>query len=151
VVSNFFVDTSALAKRYVIETGSSWVLSWIEPTAGNVILIAESTLVEMRSILARRVRGKALTLASAALLRNDFLLHAKNEYLIIYLDTNVITIAETMVDKYTLRTLDAIQLASAIEAVNLTGESITFISGDTELLNAAKAEGFSVDNPNLYP
>lgn len=65
-MSAFFVDTSALAKRYLVETGSNWVLSWVEPPANNVIIISELTFVEMRSLLARCVRDKNLLAAAAA-------------------------------------------------------------------------------------
>ncbi|MEZ4672161.1 MAG: type II toxin-antitoxin system VapC family toxin [Anaerolineae bacterium] len=51
-MTTYFVDTSALAKRYFSEAGSTWVQSWIEPAAGNTIVIAELALVEMRSVLA---------------------------------------------------------------------------------------------------
>jgi len=150
-VSTFFVDTSALAKRYLVETGSNWVLSWIEPPANNVIIISELTFVEMRSLLARRVRERILTLTDANLLRNDFLLHTQNEYLIVLVETNVLNQAARLVDQYTLRTLDAIQLASAIQAVNIVSHPMTFISGDKNLLAAAAAEGFITDNPNAHP
>lgn len=150
-MSTFFVDTSALAKRYLVETGSNWVLSWIEPPANNVIIISELTFVEMRSLLARRVRERILTLTDANLLRNDFLLHTQNEYLIVLVETNVLNQAARLVDQYTLRTLDAIQLASAIQAVNIVSHPMTFISGDKNLLAAAAAEGFITDNPNAHP
>jgi hypothetical protein len=55
------------------------------------------------------------------------------------------------VDQYTLRTLDAIQLASAIQAVNVLSQSTTFISSDKYLLAAAVSEGFVTDDPNLHP
>jgi len=56
-LSAFFVDTSALAKRYIAEIGSSWIRGIVLPIAGNVVIIADLTLVEMFSLLARR--GKA--------------------------------------------------------------------------------------------
>lgn len=71
----FYVDTSALAKRYIIETGSSWVISWIEPSSGNLIVMSKLTFVEMRSVLMRRFREGFLTLSQANLLWNDFTAH----------------------------------------------------------------------------
>lgn len=150
-MSAFFVDTSALAKRYLVETGSNWVLSWVEPPANNVIIISELTFVEMRSLLARRVREGVLTTVDAKALRNDFLLHTKNEYLIVLMETNVLNQASQLVDQYTLRTLDTIQLASAIQAVTVLAQPMTFISGDKNLLAAAAAEGFITDDPNAHP
>jgi hypothetical protein len=151
VVSTFFVDTSALAKRYLVETGSNWVVSWIEPPANNVIIMSELAFVEMRSLLARRVRDGVLTPSDANALRNDFLLHGNNEYLIVLVETNVLNQAARLVDQYPLRTLDAIQLASAIQAVNVLALPMTFISGDKNLLAAAAGEGFGIDDPNAHP
>lgn len=150
-MSTFFVDTSALAKRYLVETGSNWVVSWIEPPANNVIIMSELAFVEMRSLLARRVRDGVLTPSDANALRNDFLLHGNNEYLIVLVETNVLNQAARLVDQYPLRTLDAIQLASAIQAVNVLALPMTFISGDKNLLAAAAGEGFGIDDPNAHP
>lgn len=150
-MSTYFVDTSGLAKRYLIETGSSWVLGWIEPTANNVIVIAELAMVEMRSVFARRVREGILSAVDAAALRTDFLAHVGQEYLTVYLDSQILSGASSLVDKYTLRTLDAIQLACAVHASSYLSQSMMFISADNDLLKAAASEGFAVDNPNNYP
>jgi predicted nucleic acid-binding protein len=150
-VTNFFVDTSALAKRYLKEPGSAWVLSWIEPPAGNITVISQLTLIEMFAVLARSQRTGLLTLAAASALQNDFLVHIEKEYLVIGLDDSVVLSARSLVLKHPLRTLDAIQLASAMQAVLSLGEPITFISGDSNLLNAALAEGFTTDNPYSHP
>ena len=54
MVSAFFADTSALAKRYLVETGTNWV-EQIESPTQNTVIISQLTMVEMRSLLARRV------------------------------------------------------------------------------------------------
>jgi hypothetical protein len=47
VVSLYFADTSALAKRYLVnERGSEWVQMWITPDAGHDIAICETAPVE---------------------------------------------------------------------------------------------------------
>lgn len=147
----YFADTSALAKRYLVEIGTPWVISWIEPTAGNVILISEIALVEAQSLLARRVREGSLTPASATSLKTDFLLHFRDEYLVILADTPIYQAAGQLVTKHRLRTLDAIQLASAIHAFQILGDPITFVSADYHLLTTAAQEGFTTDDPNQHP
>jgi hypothetical protein len=151
MVSVIFADTSAVAKRYLVEIGSAWVTGWIEPTANNVILMSELTLVEMQSLLMRRVREGTLAMHDALLLRNDFLLHVQDEYLRVHIDTLIFSLASALVMRHPLRTLDAIQLASAIYAVNILAEPVTFVSGDKNLLIAASLEGFTVDDPNVHP
>jgi hypothetical protein len=150
-VSAYFVDTSALAKRYLKEVGSNWVISWIESIVGNTIIVADFTTVEISSLLARRVREGTLTLAVATRLENDFLLHMATEYRSIQCDVAVINRARVYPKQYALRTLDSIQLACASVAMIILGTKVTFVSGDIRLLAAATAEGFAVDNPNNYP
>ena len=150
-MSTFFVDTSALGRRYLSEIGSAWVLGWIEPPFGNIAVIAELTTVEMLAVFARRQRDKMLTPTETASLTNDFLFHSDEEYLVVSIDRPIILTARDLVKKYPLRTLDAIQLACALDAVAMLNEPITFISGDNVLLAAAGAEGFSTDNPYAHP
>lgn len=151
MVTNYFVDSSAVAKRYLNEIGSKWVLSWIEPAAGHVVMLSELALVEIQSLLARRVREGSLSPNDASKLRNDFLIHYQDDYLVVHLETSIAQLAGQLVNKYKLRSLDAIQLASAIHAVNILSEPTIFITSDLNLLQAAKAEGFSADDPNQHP
>ncbi len=60
-MANYFCDSSALAKRYVSETGTAWVQALIAPTAGNEVYVARITLVELVSAITRRKRNGDLT------------------------------------------------------------------------------------------
>lgn len=150
-MSLLFIDTSALAKRYLVETGTPWVGHLTHPSAGNVIIISDVTVIEMFSLLARRVREGTLPQANATLLLNAFLLHVENEYLSVPVDNYVQAQARALVGSHPLRTLDAIQLASAQRANGILGEPMTFVSGDRALLSAAAAEGLPTDDPAAHP
>ena len=52
-----YLDTSALAKRYLSETGSTWVVSLFAPSAGHTVFIAAITAVEFVAAITRRARG----------------------------------------------------------------------------------------------
>jgi predicted nucleic acid-binding protein len=93
----YFVDTSALVKRCVNETGSAWVVSWIAVEAGNVIVISELAIVEIFSAFARRVREGSLTAATANVLRANFLLHVEKEYVVTTLDSQLLIHARDLV------------------------------------------------------
>ena len=101
----------------------------------------------MASLLARRIREGALSRPGAATLEDAFRLHASEEYLIAPLDGRVLDAARALVARHPLRTLDAIQLASAQATGTILGETITLISGDRVLLTAAIAEGLHADDP----
>jgi uncharacterized protein len=149
-LSTFFVDTSALGRRYLPEIGTTWTRSWITPTAGNVIIICDLTPIEMFSLLARRQREKSVSIEDVETAQKDVLLHVEKEYLSVTLEPDVLMQARILVGKHTLRTLDAIQLSCALKATATLEEVMTFVSADKNLLSAAAAEGFVTDNPLLH-
>jgi hypothetical protein len=58
---------------------------------------------------------------------------------------------------HSLRTLDALQLASALDSRRLLAdpsqseiESVTFVTADARLLAITALEGFQTENPALY-
>ena len=150
-MSTIFLDTSALAKRYVAEVGSGWLKAQIEPTAGNISIIAELAIVEMFSLLVRKQREGHLALNDLLMLQNNFLLHAKSEYLVVLMDSPILVQARQLVTKHSLRTLDAIQLACAVDARTILQEPMLFLSADTNLLRVVAIEGFPIDNPDQHP
>jgi predicted nucleic acid-binding protein len=143
-LNQFFIDTSALAKRYIPEIGSVWVNSWIAPQANNEIIISALATVEIYSLLTRRERESSITLSQRQLMVNDFQFHVQEQYFLIDLDVSVLDRARDLLLKHPLRTLDAIQLACALEAAHLFNIQPIFIS-------AAAAEGLPTDDPNLHP
>lgn len=53
----YYLDSSALVKRYIGETGSAWVLSLFDPKLNNDVLIAAITGVEIIAAIIRRSRA----------------------------------------------------------------------------------------------
>lgn len=150
----YYADTSAIIKRYISEQGSRWVQSISNSASGNIIVICELTPVEIFSALERKKQSSppTVTAADALTFQADFLTDADREYLIVEVNKRVFTSARNLVTRYRrLRALDAVQLASAVEFLNLFGEPTTFISADNDLLVAAAGEGFAIDNPLNYP
>lgn len=150
-MSEFFVDTSALAKRYVTEMGSRWIRSQMSSQAGHVILISSLSPVEMVSLLIRRQREGSVSPANRLRIQNHFLLHAEHRYLVVEPDADVLFEARSLLVRHPLRALDALQVASALQAARALGIAPTFVSADTRLLAAASAEGLAVDDPNAHP
>jgi predicted nucleic acid-binding protein len=60
-VSLYFLDSSALVKRYVTETGSDWIRVLTDPAARSPLIIARIPWVEVLSALARRQREGSIT------------------------------------------------------------------------------------------
>ena len=63
-MSVYSLDTSAVVKRYVSETGSVWINALCDPASGNSLHIARITAVEVVSALTRRHRKGDIDQAS---------------------------------------------------------------------------------------
>lgn len=156
MVNAYFLDTSALVKRYVPEIGSDWILSITDPATDNHLAISQITWVEVHSALARRLRDGSLSAQRFDLIvqkvREDF----ENEYRVIDVDRTLIETATELVMQHPLRPYDSVQLASALRFQSTTLLSqpetrLIFISADNRLLDIAQSEGLATDNPNNYP
>ena len=55
-MASYYFDTSALAKRYVVEIGSSWVQAVVAHQSGQTIYTSVLTQPEIVSAIQRRVR-----------------------------------------------------------------------------------------------
>ena len=63
-------------------------------------------------------------------------------------DDQTLDLACALVHRYALRAYDAVQLAACLFLLRLSArDDLTFISADRRLLNAARAEGLTVLNP----
>lgn len=154
-MSDYFLDSSALLKRYTAEQGTAWIRALVAPRSGNVLFIAEITPVEIISGIQRRQRAAQLSVVRAQNTRRLLDRHASREYKIVALNDAIVTRAKDLVTVHPLRAYDAVQLASALEsnALLLAAGSLplTFVSADVRLLTAAADEGLATDDPNVYP
>lgn len=155
-MSSFYLDSSALVKRYLTETGSKWIDAVTDPQAGNTLIIAEITRVEVAAAFAARQRSPGgISRKQRDDAVNLMLKHCNEEYRIAHLNQTIIGHAVALTQNYRLRGYDAIQLATALDT-NATLSSnglptLTFIAADKDLLAAAQSEGLPTDNPNLHP
>lgn len=151
----YFLDSSALVKRYVCETGSAWIQQIADPRTGNELLIARITWVEVRSALARRQREGSLAPSTVNQLIQTFRSDLNNQYQVIKLDSTLAETAGQLVSQYPVRSYDAVQLASVlrIQPAFATMEStqLIFLTSDNRLIAIAIALGLLTDNPNHHP
>jgi uncharacterized protein len=151
----YFLDSSALVKRYISETGSNWVCNLFDPSLGNQFFIAAIAGVEIVSAITRRAKNGSINVTDAIAIRNQFKQDLQAEYQIIEISDKIINSAINIAELYALRGYDAVQLASGRElnilciANGLAG--INFVSADNNLNTAASGEGLIIENPNNYP
>ncbi len=155
-MSTYYIDSSALVKRYVTEAGTYWVQALADPVAGNALVSAAITRIEVAAALASRHRApgglsRAERDGAVALLEQ----HCAAEYILISVDTPVLDRALALTQRHRLRAYDAVQLATALLANDsyLTAglPALVFVSADHDLLSAAQAEGLATENPHTHP
>ena len=151
----YFFDSSALVKRFAHEPGSAFVLSLLRPSARNRLYTAGITEVEVCSALSRRRKAKTISAARAVKglrrLRHDL----PRRFTQVAISEIVLVEASRLAETLALRGYDAVQLATAmaanIERVVNGLSPLIIVSADSELNDAARAEGFNVEDPNNYP
>jgi uncharacterized protein len=124
-LSQYFLDSSALIKRYVEERGTEWVRAITAPDAGHGIVVAQIAPIEIVSGIVRRARDGSFLDRTVHDTRLLIDLHASREYRVVALTDEVVRRAEDLLEHRSLRASDAVQLASALEA---SGSSWTLLA-----------------------
>jgi uncharacterized protein len=154
-MSVYFLDSSALVKRYINETGSAWVLSLFDPTLDNEFFVAAVTGVEIVAAITRRARSGSIAAVDATLVCNQLRSDLQTDYQVIEITEGIISSAMALAKTQGLRGYDAVQLAAgcAINELCIANglSPIIFVSADEELNLAAVNEGLLIENPNHYP
>ena len=146
----YFLDTSAVVKRYAQEIGTPWVQALAAPTAGHLLVVVRIALAETVAAIARKERGGFITPSDAANALADFQIDFARQYAIVEVSAALVAHAASLARTHGLRGYDAVQLAAALETHSQL-PSMTMLSGDGDLNAAAQAEGLTVDNPNNHP
>ncbi len=150
-----YLDTSALAKRYLPAAGSAWVarLCQQEPVAISLVAIPE-----LASALARRVREGALSAQQRDALFEAFVRDARSFTVVEpgqAIAQQAAALLLTAPLPVRLRTLDALHVASArlafARARRRGVATGSFVAADRALLDAASWAGLPTLNPEEYP
>ena len=146
----YYLDTSAVVKRYVQETGTAWLRNLTAPAAGHFLFLLRITDVEFTAALARRRRQASLSQALASAALNQFHLDFAQDYRVLEINIPLVQRASYLADTHMLRAYDAMQLAAALEVLR-QAPTLVLVSADAELNAAATAEGLPVEDPNTHP
>lgn len=154
-MSAYFLDTSALVKRYVDETGSVWLRAIVDRALSPFLVISQLLVVEVYSALNRRSREGTISQGDYTRTKHTFQGDCQNEYNLIPMNEAIVDLACDLLERHPLRASDAIHLATALTSNRLLSAhglpTLTFLCADDRLLDAATAEGLAADNPNHHP
>jgi predicted nucleic acid-binding protein len=146
-VSCYFLESTAFAKLFVQEPGTDALIRLMESIEDNRKLIAASAPLEVYAAIRRRERAGDITPADAAaafeILRIEAARMVQEP-----LNPAVLESARQLLDRTKLRWTDALQLGAALVAREMfKGTEIIFVSALPVLMEAARAEGFQVLDP----
>ncbi len=135
-----YIDTSALVKKYSLEPHSEEVQAAVE--AASILVTSALTELEMISWIERAKRCGAVNSpvyrSLAAALERDI---RKSEVNLIAISEPILIEAKRIIKQRRLRTPDAIQLATALQAKAKYQSPFRFLCFDMNLNEAARLEG----------
>lgn len=79
-MSAYYLDASALVKRYVNELGSAWVRSLLASPQADLLFTSRMTIIEVTSAFARRLREGSLTSTEFVTAENAFRSDCLHDY-----------------------------------------------------------------------
>jgi uncharacterized protein len=154
-MATYFLDTSAIIKRYIFEPGQTWLLSLCNPAQGHDLYISQAALVEVVAAICRRAREKSISLTERDWLITAFREDSEQSYNIWPVTSGLYTSAGDLCRSHRLRAYDAVQLACTLALRQYTvanqAPDPIFVCADIGLLDIAGVAGLQVENPNTYP
>jgi predicted nucleic acid-binding protein len=151
----YFLDTSAIVKRYCLELGQSWVQDLCNPLQGHALFISQASRVEVVAAICRKAHSQEISVIERDKFISNFRTDCDRVYGVELVTNGIYTSAGNLCCTYRLRAYDAVQLACAL---NVHKKSLVkhvpspiFVCADKRLIEFACAEGLAADNPENHP
>ena len=139
-----YLDSSALVKRYLKETGTDVVNSIILSSKAKAT--SKLSYPEILSAFARKHRtneiGHGLLHSAINKFEGDWL-----QLYVIEFSDEILQPIKQVSQKYPLKAADTVHLASALWLRSSTKADVTFVASDSRLLEAAQRENLQIVNP----
>ena len=137
-----FLDTSALAKRYVQEPGSEELEELFLSTASDVF-VSTLSLPEFAAALGRKMRDREIGKRAATKAMKELEQDWNNLFIKVPITDSVALAASSLAIKYPLKGADAVHLAAAVAA----GVSL-FVASDKQLIKICTKLGIRPYDPS---
>lgn len=137
----FFLDASAIVKKYVAEPGSARIDTLVRTRRD--LAVSRISHVEVPAALARRARQGDIPQTVARRHAAQYEEDTANMR-VVELRPRVLGLATELVCVHPLRAYDAVQLASALHLKRTSRAAVTFVAADSPLCDAAEAEELRV-------
>ena len=154
LMATYYLDASALAKRYLREPGSRWIMNLLARSGPDSFSSLELIAVEVVCALGRAQREKRIGRAKCDRLANLFLSESNTLLDLTPVSAYILQQANQLALRYPLRAYDAMHLSAALDLradlVEIGLPAPIFVTADANLLAAARAEGLVAEDPNAH-
>jgi predicted nucleic acid-binding protein len=152
VANSFYLDASALAKRYVPETGSAQVDAILDAKPVRPIFVLNVCAGEVVSILVRKRNAGLLSAPDFGQAMATFKAEiiAAVRVTILPVTNRLARSSFPLIVAHSINSNDAVLLKSALTTarrLRAAGDGLVLVASDQRLLRAAQAEGLSTFNP----
>jgi predicted nucleic acid-binding protein len=152
LASHFYLDASALAKRYAPEPGTPVVNYLFSQMPAQRMFVLRLGAAEVVSILIRKrnakILSRSITIQALTDLEAEIITQAALRKL--DADADLINAALPLIVRHSINATDAVQLRSALDlavVLRAGGDDLAMVASDHRLLRSAQAEGLLVFNP----
>jgi predicted nucleic acid-binding protein len=152
MANSFYMDASALAKRYIPENGSAQVDAILDTVPANRIYVLNIGTGEVLSILVRKRNAGVISIAEFAQAVASF--HAEiiraTAIIKVSVTSRLVTASFGLIVAHSINSTDALTLKSALaitRKLRAGGDDLVLVASDQRLLRAAGAEGLTTFNP----
>lgn len=141
-----YLDTSALAKKYIAEAHSTEVATLLRQA--ELIGASLLTRVELPAAVAKAVRMTWLSAAEGERAVKAFRAEWPS-LLAVQVTETLVARADSLAWEHGLRAYDAVHLGAALIWQEALGEPVTVVTFDKQLWQAARATGLAIWPPQL--
>ena len=146
----FYLDTSALVKRYKTEEGSD-IIDYLYDnlSKGHSLATSFLTVLEFVSAIRRLLKANRISHSDFETISSTFSQELE-PFLIRSIEDKIVADALSEVVTHALKSADSIQLSTVVELREMMeemGEKVVFVCDDEELMKAGGRENLEVINP----
>jgi uncharacterized protein len=149
----FYLESSALVKRYLPEKGTAVMDDLLDGQVdAEFLVISILASLELKSVFARLAKGNRLTQDEFGQLLASFWADRSKFSTILPFDNAMVEEASGHLDRHAVRTLDVVHLASILrvrETAQRAGQRLIVVASDQDLLQACRVEKVDVFDPTL--
>lgn len=144
----YYVDTSALMKRYRTEAGTDVVNElFAGARPDDLFLTSQLTIVEVEAVAARALKARIFNRRTYGVLLSLFAQDLSHYLTVIPVSPGLVSNSVEVARSYGLRAADCIHLATALQAQDITSSPTRFVGSDSELYRVAQSAGLESLNP----